>query len=93
MSYSLLLETKKNELKAYRAAEEILFLERFPRARFETEWNMDKCVSSIHSFIPTTHPNLIIYHMTYDPNHMFGGRGKIHYQESSQTFDSHNYWR
>ncbi len=28
--YSLLLLQKKNELKTYRAAEEILFLERFP---------------------------------------------------------------
>ncbi len=24
-------------------------------------------------------------------NHMFGGGAKIHYQESSQTLDSHNY--
>ncbi len=51
MSYSLLFEKKKkNELKAYR--EDILFLERLPQARFETEWNTDKYVSSIprHSF-------------------------------------------
>ncbi len=47
MSYSLLFKkiNKKNESKAYR--EEILFLERLPQARFETEWNTDKCVSSI----------------------------------------------
>ncbi len=30
-----------------RAAEEILLLERFPRARIEMEWNTDKYVSSI----------------------------------------------
>ncbi len=43
MSYSLLLlfkKKKKRELIG--AAEEILFLEGFPQARFETEWNMDK---------------------------------------------------
>ncbi len=45
--YSLLFEkkNKKNVLKAN--LEEILFLERLPRARFETEWNTDNCVSSI----------------------------------------------
>ncbi len=26
-----------------------MFLERFPWARFETEWNMDKCILSILS--------------------------------------------
>ncbi len=31
----------------YWAVEEILFLKRFPWARFKTEWNMDKWVSSI----------------------------------------------
>ncbi len=47
MSYSVLFDKKKekNELKVY--LEEILFLERLPWARFETEWNTDKCVSSI----------------------------------------------
>ncbi len=53
MSYSLLFENpppKKNKktgngLKAYEPRKR-LFLERFPWARFETEWNMDKCVSS-----------------------------------------------
>ncbi len=32
---------KKNELKAYRTTEEVLFLERLPRVRFKTEWNTD----------------------------------------------------
>ncbi len=41
--------TKKNELKAYRAAEERLFLERFPWVWIEMTWNTDKCVSSILS--------------------------------------------
>ncbi len=51
MSCSLLLE-----LKASRATEGILFLERFPRARFETEWNIDKCiVTSILSSQPPHH--------------------------------------
>ncbi len=54
MSYSLLFKKKKkkkkNELKAYR--EEILFLERLPRARFETECNTDKYVSSIPQHPP-----------------------------------------
>ncbi len=56
MSYSLLFKKKekKNELKAYR--EEILFLERLPRARFETEWNIDKCVSSIPQHPAPTPP-------------------------------------
>ncbi len=43
------LKKKKREL--IRAAEEILFLERFLRVRFETEWNMDKRISSIHSYL------------------------------------------
>ncbi len=43
MSYSLLHETKK------KTSEEILFLECFPWARFEMEWNADNCVSSILS--------------------------------------------
>ncbi len=47
MSSSLLLLLKKKKIELTRAAEEILFLERFPRARFETEWNTGKCVSSI----------------------------------------------
>ncbi len=54
MSYSLLFEKKKKkkkkELKAYR--EEILFLLRLPRARFEAECNTDKCVSSIPQHPP-----------------------------------------
>ncbi len=43
MSYGLLLlqKTKKNALKAYGAAEEIMW------ARFETEWNTDKCLCEL----------------------------------------------
>ncbi len=41
---------KKNELKAYRATEDILFLKHFPWVWFETEWNTDKCISSILPF-------------------------------------------
>ncbi len=42
MLYSLmLLLKKKKKLKAHQVTEEILFLERFPWTRFETEWNTD----------------------------------------------------
>ncbi len=47
MFYSLLLETKKNELKVNRAAEDMLFLERDLR-RSETRTN------GLHPFF---HPN------------------------------------
>ncbi len=40
---------KKKKLKANRVTEEILFLERFPWAWFETEWNTDIVHSSILS--------------------------------------------
>ncbi len=52
MSYSLLLETKKEESRAYWTAKEILLLRAFSVSTFflKTEWNMDKWVSSILSF-------------------------------------------
>ncbi len=46
MSQSLLLETETTSWK-HNEQEEMLFLERFPWARFEMEWNTDKCVSFI----------------------------------------------
>ncbi len=59
MSYSLLLEILKNELKAYRAAEEILSLKRFLE-RFSTSTIRDGVkhgqMRFIHSFIPTPPP-------------------------------------
>ncbi len=52
MSYSLLILQNKNELKAYQAAEEALFLEHFLWAWFETEWNTE------NAFHPFFHPNI-----------------------------------
>ncbi len=44
---------KKKKKRVYQATQE-MFLERFPRTRFEMEWNTDKCSSSI------LHPNNLL---------------------------------
>ncbi len=50
---------KKKEFESvdlYWAVEEILFLKRFPWARFKMEWITDKCISSILSSHPPSPP-------------------------------------
>ncbi len=46
MLYSFLTRVESVPI---RGRESLLFLKPFPRARFETDWNTDKCVSSILS--------------------------------------------
>ncbi len=41
------VNVKKKKKTSWKCKEEILFLKRLLRARFETEWNTDKCISSI----------------------------------------------